>query len=111
LALLAGVALIGCWYHPSAKSATIDVPLSLPRIREVELSGAEWAVEHRLEAWDHVAFRNNRIVRRLGRVSVCGEVRPEGAASFRRFIETGGDVVFEEDRNDFDQSWATICNG
>jgi hypothetical protein len=99
-------------YHPSVKSAQIDIPLSMPRIREVEITGAEWAVKRRMEIWDHIQFRNEKIIRREGRVMVCGEAHADPNPDFTRFVTTGGGVVMETDPGgDFDQLWQMSCNG
>jgi hypothetical protein len=110
LVLLAGVMVVGLFYRPSAHSASIDIPLSLPRIREVEITGAEWSVKRRLDVWDHISFRDAHIARHEGRVSVCGEVRADPNADFRRYIETGGDVVLESpDQANFIALWESLC--
>jgi hypothetical protein len=111
LAILIAVAAVASYYHPTVKSAEIDNPLSMPRMREVEFTGAEWAVKRRLEVWDKVSFRNSRIERREGRVSVCGDVSTDSGASFRRFIVNGGNVLLESDAGDFEQAWTNTCNG
>ncbi len=110
LILIAGMLILGALYHPSVKSAQIDLPLSMPHIREVEITGAEWAVKRRLEAWDRVDFRAERIVRREGRVSVCGETHTEAMGDFERFIAANGGAVLESDNAaDFDQMWQATC--
>jgi hypothetical protein len=108
--LLAAVGGMASLYHPSVKSAQIDIPLSMPRIREVEITGAEWAVKRRLEIWDHVQFRNEHIMRHEGRVTVCGETHTEANPAYVRFISTGGGVTLESDQGtDFEQLWQNAC--
>lgn len=109
--LLLAVGGMASLYHPSVKSAEIDIPLSMPRIREVEITGAEWSVKRRLETWDHIEFRNERIIRHEGRVTVCGETRAEPNPDFTRFVAANGGVVMETDQGgNFDQLWQSSCN-
>jgi hypothetical protein len=110
LAILLAVAGVASYYHPTVKSAEIDNPLSMPHMRQAEFTGAEWSVKRRLEVWDKVSFRNARIERHEGRVSVCGEVSTDGGGTFRRYITTGGGVILESDQGDFEQAWTNTCN-
>jgi len=111
LILLAFVGFMAVGYHPSAKSAQIDTPLALPRIRQMELSGAQWTVKRQMEAWDNVSFRNEHIEHRQGRVAVCGEVRLGAGALFQPYIVINGRAALGSDtQNELHQVWVELCS-
>jgi len=110
LILLAFVGLMAIGYHPSAKSAQIETPLALPRIRQMELGGAQWTVKRQLEVWDNVSFRNERIEHRQGRVAVCGEVQLGAEAEFQPYVVVNGRAALASDtRSDLHQVWLEFC--
>lgn len=110
LILLALVALMAAGYHPSAKSAQIETPLALPRIRKMELGGAEWAVKRHLEVWDNVSFRNERIESRQGRVAVCGEVQLGPDAEFLPYVVVNGRAALAGDeQSELYTVWREFC--
>lgn len=111
LILLAFVAFMAIGYHPSAKSAQIETPLALPRIRQMEISGAQWTVKRQMEVWDNVGFRNEHIEHRQGRVAVCGEVRLGADAQFQPYIVVNGRAALASDtQNELHQVWVEICS-
>jgi hypothetical protein len=111
LILLAFVAFLAVGYHPSAKSAQIETPLALPRIRQMELTGAQWTVKRQMEVWDNVAFRNDHIEHRQGRVAVCGEVRLGADAEFQPYIVVNGRAALAADtQNELYPVWVEICS-
>ncbi|ADG11905.1 hypothetical protein B7G68_17800 [Caulobacter segnis] len=111
LILLAFVAFMAIGYHPSAKSAQIETPLALPRIRQMELTGAQWTVKRQMEVWDNVVFRNDHIEHRQGRVAVCGEVRLGADAEFQPYIVVNGRAALASDtRNELYPVWVEICS-
>lgn len=111
LILLAFVGFMAVGYHPSAKSAQIETPLALPRIRQMELSGAQWTVKRQMEVWDNVAFRNDHIEHRQGRVAVCGEVRLGADAEFQPYIVVNGRAALASDtQNELHAVWVEICS-
>ena len=111
LILLAFVAFMAFGYHPSAKSAQIETPLALPRIRQMELSGAQWTVKRQMEVWDNVGFRNEHIEHLQGRVAVCGEVRLGSDAEFQPYIVVNGRAALANDaQNDLHRVWVEICS-
>ncbi|HJV42706.1 hypothetical protein [Caulobacter sp.] len=110
LILLAFVGLMAVGYHPSAKSAQIETPLALPRIRQMELGGAQWTVKRQLEIWDNVSFRNEHIEHRQGRVAVCGEVQLGTEAEFQPYVVINGRAALASDmRSDLHQVWLEFC--
>lgn len=110
LILLALVAMMAVGYHPSAKSAQIETPLALPRIRQMEVSGAQWTVKRELEVWDNVSFRDERIEHRQGRVAVCGDVQVGAEAEFQPFIVVNGRAALASDtRSDLHRVWLEFC--
>lgn len=110
LILLAFVGLMAIGYHPSAKSAQIETPLALPRIRQMELGGAQWTVKRQLEVWDNVSFRNQHIEHRQGRVAVCGEVQLGAEAEFQPYVVVNGRAALASDtRSDLHQVWLEFC--
>lgn len=111
LILLAFVGFMAIGYHPSAKSAQIETPLALPRIRQMEISGAQWTIKRQMEVWDNVSFRNEHIERRQGRVAVCGEVRLGADAEFQPYIVVNGRAALARDtQNELHQVWVEICS-
>ncbi|WP_374469704.1 hypothetical protein [Phenylobacterium sp.] len=110
LALLAAAMVCGAIYRPGPENADIDLPLGMPKFRNLELAGAEWAVKRRLGAWEGAQFRGTKLSRREGRVSVCGEVRVLPELSYRRFLVTDGRATLESDRPaDFEPLWRANC--
>lgn len=111
LILLAFVGFMAIGYHPSARSAQIETPLALPRIRQMEISGAQWTIKRQMETWDNVSFRNEHIERRQGRVAVCGEVRLGADAEFQPYIVVNGRAALARDtQNELHQAWVEICS-
>lgn len=111
LILLAFVGFMAIGYHPSAKSAQIETPLALPRIRQMEISGAQWTIKRQMETWDNVSFRNEHIERRQGRVAVCGEVRLGADAEFQPYIVVNGRAALARDtQNELHAVWVEICS-
>lgn len=111
LILLGFVAFLAFGYQPSAKSAQIETPLALPRIRQMELSGAQWTVKRQLEAWDNVAFRGEHIEHRQGRVAVCGEVRLGADAEFQPYIVVNGRAALASDKqSELHAVWVELCS-
>ena len=111
LILLGFVAFMAFGYHPSAKSAQIETPLALPRIRQMELSGAQWTLKRHLEVWDNVAFRGDHIEHRQGRVAVCGEVRLGADAEFQPYIVVNGRAALARDKqSDLHAVWVELCS-
>jgi hypothetical protein len=111
LILLAFVGFMAIGYHPSAKSAQIETPLALPRIRQMEISGAQWTIKRQMETWDNVSFRNEHIERRQGRVAVCGEVRLGAGAEFQPYIVVNGRAALANDtQNELRPVWVEICS-
>lgn len=111
LILLAVVGLMAASYHPSAKSAQIETPLALPRIRQMELGGAQWTVKRHLEVWDNVSFRNDHIEHRQGRVAVCGEVKAGPDAEFQPYIVINGRAALASDtQSDLHKAWIEFCS-
>ncbi len=110
LILLALAAILAIEYRPSAKSAQIETPLTLPRIRKMELGGAEWAVKRHLEVWDNVSFRNEHIEHRQGRVAVCGEVQLGPDADFQPYVVINGRAALAGDaQSELHQVWLEFC--
>ena len=111
LILLAFVGFMAIGYHPSAKSAQIETPLALPRIRQMEISGAQWTIKRQMETWDNVSFRNEHIERRQGRVAVCGEVRLGADAEFQPYIVVNGRAALANDtQSELRPVWVEICS-
>lgn len=111
LILLVFVAFLALGYNPSAKSAQVETPLALPRIRQMELTGAQWTVKREMEVWDNVAFRNDHIEHRQGRVAVCGEVRLGADADFQPYIVVNGRAALARDtQNELHSVWVEICS-
>lgn len=108
LALLILAGALAAFYRPSARTADIDAPLTMPQFRNMELAGAEWAVKRSAEQWGNVSFRNSRIYRHEARVSVCGEVQLNGA-DYQRYVVSGGNVLLEYSADEFEQAWNAIC--
>lgn len=110
LILLGIVGLMAVGYHPSAKSAQIETPLALPRIRQMELGGAQWTVKRHLEVWDNISFRNEHIEHRQGRVAVCGEVQVGAAGEFQPYVVVNGRAALASDASsDLHQVWLEFC--
>lgn len=109
LALFIIAAGLAVFYRPSARTADIDAPLTMPQFRNMELAGAEWAVKRHTEQWNNINFRSAKIYRREGRVSVCGLVQL-GSQDYQRFVVSGGNVITESDAPNFEQNWSMYCS-
>lgn len=107
LLVIAGVAAL--LYRPSVRSAEIDAPLTMPRFRNMEIAAAEWAVKRHLQQWDEMAFRNARIVRHEGRLSVCGEVVLSSGAPLRYVVNEGQVSTERDEMRDFEAIWEATC--
>ncbi|MGH1558992.1 hypothetical protein ACRAWD_17630 [Caulobacter segnis] len=83
----------------------------MPRIRQMELGGAQWTVKRHLEVWDNISFRNEHIEHRQGRVAVCGEVQVGATGGFQPYVVVNGRAALASDTSsDLHRVWLEFCS-